>query len=70
MLATCLAYLTILFSIMLMSTLVPVHALKAHGRVEVKIHTFLTSASYGREQQHHAPATLSPMKEPPVLIER
>jgi len=26
----------------------------------------LTSASYVREQQHHAPATLSPMKETPV----
>ena len=69
MCATYLAHLNILFSITLTSTLVPVHALEAHGRVEVKSHKFLTSALYGLEQQHHAPAILTPMKETPVPIE-
>jgi hypothetical protein len=42
--------------------------MKAHGEVQVQPHAFLTSALDGGEW-FHAPATLSPEKEPLVPIE-
>jgi hypothetical protein len=44
------------------------HDVRAHGRVEIMLYTFLTSALDGGECQLHAPATLTQGKEPPVTI--
>jgi hypothetical protein len=47
---------------------VAVHAMKAYGRVEEKLHSFLNLGNDGVNGQLQAPAVLPPGKMPPLVI--
>jgi hypothetical protein len=48
---------------------VPMHAIKAYGRVEVQLHSFLTLSPDGGELSALSPGCFTAGEKPPVHIE-